>query len=124
MEKIVSCHHCGERHIVSETMDGHGNVVGLFCNRKQAMIVVKTSHWNGEDTYDAMERFAAGNVDTMALRRIKPEKVDGLARKIAYLYLQTAYAKERKVNYFFAAYQLRSIILRMKAAAARQAMGV
>ncbi|WP_232696163.1 hypothetical protein [Brevibacillus daliensis] len=120
MEKIVNCHHCGERHIVSETMDGHGNVVGLFCNRKQAMIVANTTNWNGEDTYDTMERFAIANVDTQALRRIKPDKVNGLVRKISYLYLQTTYAKERKINYFFATYHMRSIILRMKAKAARQ----
>ncbi|WP_029100206.1 hypothetical protein [Brevibacillus thermoruber] len=120
MEKIAHCFHCGERHIVSETMDGQGNVVGLFCNRKQAMVVVKTTRWNGEDVYDRLERFAAANVDTQALRRIKPEKVEGLTRKIAYLFLQTEYAKERKINYFFVVYHMRSIIRRMKAKAARQ----
>ncbi|WP_276913155.1 hypothetical protein [Aneurinibacillus aneurinilyticus] len=114
MEKVMYCRFCNTDHIASETMDTKGNVVGLFCNREKALIVATTTKWNDEDIYDVIERYVYANVDSVALKRIKPEKVSGLSRKIAYLFLQTKYAKERNLNYFFAQYHILDAIRRMK----------
>lgn len=114
MEKMVYCRHCNEEHIASETMDTNGEVVGLFCNRQQSMIVSNSTIWNDEDVGIAIERFANANVDSGALSRIKPEKVIGLSRKITYLFCQTSYAKERKINYFFAQHHMFIAINKIK----------
>lgn len=123
MEKERHCWHCDEKHIVSETKDGQGNVVGLFCNRNKAMIVAKTTRWNGEDIYPQLERFLERNVDTIALVRICGEKINGLSRKMTYLFLQTEYAKERGINYYWAQYHALSIVRRMRATAANRVGG-
>ncbi|WNF07464.1 hypothetical protein [Brevibacillus borstelensis] len=115
MEKITYCRFCNEEHIVSETMDAHDNVVGLFCNREKAMITAHTTNWNGIDVYPAIEGYANRHVDKVALKRIKPDKVNGLARKMAYLFLQTEFAKEHDINYYFAQHHMLDVIRRMKA---------
>lgn len=114
MEKTAYCHFCNEEHIVSETKDAQGNIVGLFCNREKALIVSDTTKWNGEDIYGELRQFARHNVDIGAVARIKPEKVAGLARKIAYQFLQKPFAKERKINYYFAAYHMTTVITRLR----------
>lgn len=114
MEKTVYCHFCGEEHIVSETKDNNGNVVGLFCNREKALIKSDTTRWNGEDIYEELRNFAKENVDIGAVSRIKPDKVAGLSRKMAYMFLQTYYAKEHKINYYFAQYHMATVIVRLR----------
>lgn len=110
MEKVTYCRFCNERHIASETRDPDGNVVGLFCNREKAMITAFTSLWNGEDVLPAIERYADYAVDIEALRHIKPEKVIGLSRKIAYQFMQGNYAKQRNLSYAFVQHHTLDVI--------------
>lgn len=123
MERKEYCHYCNEEHIVSETKDGNGNVVGLFCNRKKALIKATTTKWNGEDIYGELRKFARQNVDLAAVSRLKPEKVKGLARKMAYLFLQSPYAKERLINYYFAAYHMTTVISSLRSALRAKKVG-
>lgn len=114
MEKTVYCHFCNEGHIVSETKDYRGNIVGLFCNREKALIKSDTQRWNGEDIYSELRTFARKNVDIGAIARLKPDKVAGLSRKMAYMFLQAPYAKERRINYYFAQYHMTTVISRLR----------
>lgn len=114
MEKKAYCPFCIEEHIVSETKDPFGNIVGLFCNREKALVQSDTTRWNDENIYGELRAFARKNVDFVALNRIKPNKIAGLARKMAYLFLQTDYAKERKINYYFAQYHMATVIVRLR----------
>lgn len=114
MERTTYCRHCNEKHIVSETMDSAGSVVGMFCNRKQRMVTVHSTKWNDDDVHEPLQRYLAAQVDVEALSRIKSEKLDGLARKMSYLFLQTPYAKERRLNYFWTQAIALDIIRRMK----------
>jgi hypothetical protein len=123
MEKTVFCHFCNEDHIVSETKDSRGNIVGLFCNREKALITSDTTKWNGEDIYEELRKFARRNVDHGAVSRIKPEKVAGLARKMAYMFLQTPYAKERFINYYFAQYHMTTVITRLRSEVNAKGLG-
>lgn len=114
MERIVYCRFCNEEHPVSETLDGADNVVGLFCNRKKAMITAFTTFWNGEDILPAIERFAERTVDKVALSRIKRDKVDSLAKKISYQFRQSSYATERDISYYFAQHHVLDVIRSMR----------
>jgi hypothetical protein len=114
MEKKMYCHYCNEEHIVSETRDNKGVVVGLFCNREKALIISDTTKWNGESVYEEIRKFARKYVDLEAITRLKPEKVAGLGRKMAYQFLQTDYAKQRKINYYFATYHMTMVITRLR----------
>ncbi|PRT06960.1 hypothetical protein C6356_00615 [Bacillus wiedmannii] len=114
MEKRSYCHYCNEEHIVSETKDSNGNVVGLFCNREKALIKATTTKWNGVDIYGDLREFARRNVDLVAVNRINPEKVEGLSRKMAYLFLQTPEAKESSLNYYFAVYHMTRVIVNLR----------
>lgn len=101
MEKVSYCRFCNEKHIVSETRDSEGSVVGMFCNREKALITAHTSHWNGEDILPAIERFVNFHVDFEVLPRVKGEGLNGLSKKLAYQILQSNYAKKQKWNYYF-----------------------
>ncbi|MGG4142979.1 hypothetical protein ABEW34_07585 [Paenibacillus algorifonticola] len=105
MDKQVYCRFCNEKHIVSETKDNEGNAVGLFCNRRKALIVAFTARWDGEDTFPLIERYVDETVDILALRRITPDKMTALSRKIAYGYVQG-----RKLNYYFVQHHVLSVI--------------
>src|SRR5690625_3567575 len=94
------CVLCNKDHIVSDTRDGDGKIVGTFCNRKKALIKSDTTIWNGVDIYSDLRKFARRNVDLEAVARINPSRVGGLGRKMAYLYLQTPEAKKEYVNYY------------------------
>lgn len=114
MERKTYCRFCNEEHIVSETLDPNGTAVGLFCNREKAMITAFTTLWAGEDVLPAINRFVGATVDRVALARIKPERMSGLARKIAYQFLQTQYAKDRKINYAFTTHHVLAEIRRIR----------
>lgn len=113
-EKVTYCRFCNEDHIVSETMDLDNNAVGLFCNRKKAMLTAFSHKWNGEDVYERLEHFLDRQVDKIALLNIEPNKINGLSRKMAYLFLQTPYAKKHRINYHFVQYHANDIIRRMR----------
>lgn len=104
MEKLTYCRFCNEKHIVSETFDKQGTVVGMFCNREKALITAFTVEWNGEDISGPVSRFVDFNTDKAILRNIKGDKLRGLAKKLAYQFMQSTYAKDRKINYAFAVY--------------------
>jgi hypothetical protein len=114
MERVVYCRHCEKEHVVSETMDSKGNVVGLFCNTKQAMLDVTTTKWNGEDIYPELRKYLERHLDKVALKRIKLEKIVGLSRKMAYLFMQTPYAKEHRLNYYFVQHHALDLIRRLR----------
>lgn len=117
------CLLCDEEHIVSKTLDGEGNVVGTFCNRKKELISSNTSKWNGKDIYEDLRKFARRRIDLEAVANIRPQKVGGLGRKMAYLYLQTPEAKKSYVNYYFAAYHMTAIVTRMRSEARSKGFG-
>lgn len=102
MEKRTYCRFCNETHVVSETLDKNNNVIGLFCNREKALITAFTVEWNGEDISGAISRFVDFNVDKPVLRNVQGSKLRSLAKKLAYQFMQTSYARERKINYAFA----------------------
>ncbi|AWB45292.1 hypothetical protein DCC85_14360 [Paenibacillus sp. CAA11] len=114
MERRTYCRFCNEEHVVSETRDTLGNIVGLFCNREKAMVTSHTTAWNEEDIMPAIERFVDATVDRVALARIKTDKMSGLARKIGFQFIQTSYARERKINYAFAVHHILAEIRRMR----------
>lgn len=116
MEPIIYCPHCGEEHVASETRDNEGIVVGLFCNRRKALISAAATTWGGEDVYPRLQSFLRRNVDMRALDRIESDKVVGLSRKMAYLFIQTTYAKDRRINYYWIQYHALKAIRRMKGA--------
>ncbi|WP_178023076.1 hypothetical protein [uncultured Paenibacillus sp.] len=106
MERKTFCHYCNEEHIVSETLDTNRTVVGLFCNREKALITAFSSVWDGEDVLPEISRFVDAYVDRVALARIKTEKMNGLARKLAYQFTQTSYSREHRINYAFAVHHI------------------
>ncbi|WP_314587909.1 hypothetical protein [Paenibacillus terrigena] len=110
MEKVTYCRFCNEKHIVSETRDPAGNVVGMFCNRKKALITAYTSVWNGDDVLPRLEKFTEVNVDRAVLPRMQPDKLEGLSRKFAYYALQSDFARERKLNYAFVQHHILDIL--------------
>ncbi|MNW51046.1 hypothetical protein D3C74_285180 [compost metagenome] len=114
MERKTYCRYCNEDHIVSETLDPEGNAVGLFCNREKALITAFTTIWAGEDVLPAISRFVDATVDRVALARIKPDKTNGLARKIAYQFTQTSYSREHRINYAFAVHHVLAEIRRLR----------
>ncbi|MEV5028519.1 hypothetical protein [Paenibacillus sp. LPE1-1-1.1] len=110
MTKRSFCRFCSETHTVSETKDLNGNAVGLFCDRRKELITAFTSRWGFEDVFPMIESFVDVAVDSVALKRIKSEKVIGLSRKIAYQFMQTSNARERKINYYFALHHVQDAI--------------
>ncbi|OME86903.1 hypothetical protein BK120_08245 [Paenibacillus sp. FSL A5-0031] len=102
MTKRSFCRFCSETHTVSETKDPNGIAVGLFCDRRKELITAFTSLWGDEDVFPLIESYVDAAVDSVALKRIKSDKVVGLSRKIAYQFMQTSNARERKINYYFA----------------------
>lgn len=58
--------------------------------------------WNGEDITDEIEAFATGFIDKQALKRLDGRRLTALGKRIAYAYLQTDFAKSRRVNFAFA----------------------
>lgn len=113
MDKIEFCPYCNEEHVVVATMDDK-KPVGFFCNRKRKLINAVTTKWNGFDVYEPMREFARKNVNLGGVAHVRPEKVEGLARKMAFLFLQLSDIKDRKINYAFAAYHMEMIITRLR----------
>lgn len=106
-ESIRYCPHCGEEHIVSPSYDTDGNRVGYFCNRVKLFAEAErqdTAIWNGEDISAAIDGFCGSFIDPQALIRLSRDRLPALAKRAAYAFLQTEYAKERRVNFAFAQY--------------------
>lgn len=122
-EKVLHCPLCNEEHVLSATKDPDGNVVGWFCNRHKAMVIADTPRWNGVDAFASISKFARRNIDRRAIGRLDDVKAAGLSRKMAYLYIQTEWAQEAKVNYYFAQYHMQEAVeaLRKEAAAKKVA---
>ncbi|MGY3188792.1 hypothetical protein [Lysinibacillus sp. TE18511] len=120
MEKIVYCTHCKVEHVVSITKDST-NDVGLFCNTTRKLVDAYTTKWDGKDVYEPMREFARKNVDLQAISRLKPEKVEGLARKMAFMYSNSddrIYA-----SYAFLAYHMHTIITRLRSEVRAKGIG-
>lgn len=122
-EKLLLCPLCNEEHVLSATMDAKGNVVGWFCNRHKAVVISETTRWNGEDIYGELRSFARRNVDLQAVSRLSPEKVESLAKKMAYFFLQTSYNKDRKINYYFAHYHMHKVVTRLRSEVREKKVG-
>lgn len=101
MNKVMYCRFCNEKHIVSETVDGDGNVVGVFCNREKALITAFTTHWNSEDLQPRVASYTRANTDLRALSKVKGNKLRGLAKRFAFLAMKSDFVTERKLNYAF-----------------------
>lgn len=112
MEKIEYCTYCNEEHVVSETTDNKGNVVGTFCNSSKRMINSDSAVFDGVNIYDDLRKFARTNTDFKAVANLRPNKVEGLARKMAFLYLQEH--SDKHLNYAFVAYHMTAVITRLR----------
>jgi hypothetical protein len=114
MEKVVLCPACGDEHIVSQTVDPAGNGVGFFCTTRRVMVEVTSPMWNGVNIAQLTEKFAQRNVKKGTLSRLSDEKLYGLAKKLAYLFLETSEVKDKRVNYYFALYHTHRAVLALK----------
>jgi hypothetical protein len=100
------CPHCNEEHIVSPTFDNNGDIVGYFCNRAKLLVDV-TNHdgiWDGSPVGFEIGEFTVKYIDVEALRKLNPSRLSALAKRIAYAFLQTDFAKERRINFAFVHY--------------------
>lgn len=114
MRELVECPYCGFEHVPSLTVDPQGTVVGLFCENAKLLLRVNTTYWNGEDITRQLKRFLNASVRLKPLVKMDYDAIIRLSKKMAYLFLQTQYGKERKINYAFVEYHARDIILAMR----------
>lgn len=114
MRELVECPYCGFEHVPSLTVDPQGAVVGLFCENAKLLLRVNTTYWNGEDITRQLKRFLNASVRLKPLVKMDYDAIIRLSKKMAYLFLQTQYGKERKINYAFVEYHARDIILAMR----------
>lgn len=117
------CEHCKEEHVVSPTYDGAGNVVGQFCNRAKLLATAYTTEWNGENIRPHIMAFMRENLDIKAMKRMKPERLIFLAKRLAYRLLQTEWAQKRRLNFAFVTYWMHKEIERQYGKHAAKAGG-
>lgn len=111
---LIYCPYCEIEHVPSKTADNQGNVVGLFCDCERLLIRVNTPCWNGESILPQLNRFLKASVRLNALKKMDNDSIRRLSKKMAYLFLQTKYGKERKLNYAFVEYHTRDIIYKLR----------
>lgn len=100
------CPYCNETHTVTPTYDNVGNIVGYFCHREKLLVEVTNNNavWNGEHIGKEIDEFTYEFIDKEALKRLKPDRLSALAKRVAYAFLQTDFAKERRINFAFVHY--------------------
>jgi hypothetical protein len=100
------CVHCKTEHVVSPTYDNKRNLVGYFCNREKLLVSAETPLWDGENISRHILEFVKERVDMDVLERMERGRIKYLAKRVAFQLLQTDWAKERRLNFAFAQYQI------------------
>lgn len=114
MENVMYCPYCKTDHVLAETLDNDGNIVGLFCHAEKLLVKVLTSNWNGENILPHLQSFLEASVHKRALVRIDYDALRRLSKKMAYLFLRTSYGKKAYINYAFVEYHTRDILIALK----------
>jgi hypothetical protein len=114
MENVMYCPYCKTEHVLSETLDNEGNVVGLFCHSERLLVKVLTPNWNSENILPYLKKFLEASVHTRALIRMDTDALRRLSKKMAYLFLRTNYGKKAYINYAFVEYHTHDVLLAMK----------
>lgn len=112
--KSEYCHFCKKKHSLRSITDNKGNEVALYCSNKRLVVKSDIALWDGEDLYGKLREYVRRTADISSLSRIRPDKIEGLAKKFAYTYCKLPYAIEKRLDYAFTQYHIQTIIVRLR----------
>jgi hypothetical protein len=108
------CPHCNEEHVVSETYDNEGTLVGYFCNREKLLISSEAPIWDGENVLtEFLGGYVYETVDADVLARMQPDRLIALSKRIAYRIMRTDWAEKRNINFAFTTYWVNELVKRL-----------
>ncbi|KXZ17731.1 hypothetical protein AXI58_18500 [Bacillus nakamurai] len=70
---------CKKKHLL---VDNKGNEVALYCTNKRLVAKSDIALWDGEDLYGNLREYVRRTADISSLSRIRPDKIEGLAKKV------------------------------------------
>lgn len=114
LEKVMFCPSCGDEHVVSQTVDHNSKGVGFFCTNQRTLVEVTSTMWDGANIAMLAEKFAQRNARKGMTARLSDEKLYGLSKKLAYLFLEHSAVKEKRVNYYFALHYTHHALLSIR----------